>query len=109
MIKAYRWLHWNWHLLKQLKELLDEGYIQSSKAPYDALVLLQRKQDGSLLMFVRLSGNEQGHYQEKLPGAPCRGPLFDRLSKDIVLHKVGPALSILTSAHCCWGWRRRLV
>ena len=31
---------------KQLTELLDAGYIQPSKAPYGALVLFQKKQDG---------------------------------------------------------------
>ena len=33
---------------KQLSKLLDAGYIQTSKAPYGALVLFQKKQDGSL-------------------------------------------------------------
>ena len=33
-------------LRRQLKELLDAGFIQPSKAPYGALVLFQRKHDG---------------------------------------------------------------
>ncbi|RVW30894.1 Transposon Tf2-12 polyprotein [Vitis vinifera] len=39
-------------LRKQLKELLDAGLIQPSRAPYGALVLFQKKHDGSLRMCV---------------------------------------------------------
>ncbi|GJR53277.1 putative nucleotidyltransferase, ribonuclease H [Tanacetum coccineum] len=39
-------------LRKQLKELIDAGYIQSSKALYGAPVLFQRKNDGSLRMCI---------------------------------------------------------
>ncbi|XP_054782108.1 uncharacterized protein LOC129289374 [Prosopis cineraria] len=35
-------------LRRQLQDLLDSGYIQPSKAPYGALVLFQKKKDGSL-------------------------------------------------------------
>lgn len=35
-------------LRKQLGELLEFGFIQPSKALYGALVLFQRKQDGSM-------------------------------------------------------------
>jgi len=35
-------------LQKQLKELLDAGYIRPSKASYSAPVLFQKKHDGSL-------------------------------------------------------------
>ena len=34
-------------LRRQLKELLDVGFIQPSKAPYGASVLFQKKHDGS--------------------------------------------------------------
>ena len=37
---------------KQLTELLDTGYIQPFKTLYSALVLFQKKQDGSLRMCV---------------------------------------------------------
>lgn len=33
---------------RQIKALLDAGYIQPSKAPYRAPVVFQRKHDGSL-------------------------------------------------------------
>ena len=35
-------------LRRQLKELLDAGFIQPSKAPYSAPILFQKKHDGSL-------------------------------------------------------------
>ncbi|KAL5831624.1 hypothetical protein ACOSQ4_016978 [Xanthoceras sorbifolium] len=39
-------------LRKQLKDLLDAGYIQPSKAPYGAPVLFQRKKDGSMRLCI---------------------------------------------------------
>ena len=39
-------------LRRQLKELLDTGFIQPSKAPYGAPVLFQKKHDGSLRMCI---------------------------------------------------------
>ncbi|KAL9274517.1 RNA-directed DNA polymerase-like protein [Drosera capensis] len=39
-------------LQKQLKELLDAGFIQPSKSPYGAPVLFQRKKDGSLRLCI---------------------------------------------------------
>ena len=39
-------------LRRQLKELLDTGYSQRSKAPYGASVLFQRKHDGSLRLCI---------------------------------------------------------
>ena len=37
---------------KQLNELLHAGMIQPYKAPYGALVLFQKKQDGTMSMYV---------------------------------------------------------
>eukprot|EP00257_Ricinus_communis_P019332 XP_015578290.1 uncharacterized protein LOC107261709 [Ricinus communis] len=39
-------------LRRQLKELLDAGYIRPSKAPYGAPVLFQKKHDGSLRLCI---------------------------------------------------------
>ena len=39
-------------LRRQLKELLNAGFIQPSKASYDASVLFQKKHDGSLRMCI---------------------------------------------------------
>ena len=39
-------------LRRQLKDLLDAGFIQPSKAPYGAPVLFQKKHDGSLRLCI---------------------------------------------------------
>ena len=39
-------------LMRQLKELLDAGFIQPSKTPYGAPVLFQKNHDGSLQMCI---------------------------------------------------------
>ena len=39
-------------LKRQLKQLVDGGLLRPSKAPYDALVLFQRKKDGTLRIYV---------------------------------------------------------
>ena len=39
-------------LRRQLKELLDAGFIKPSKAPYGTPVLFQKKHDGSLRMCI---------------------------------------------------------
>ena len=39
-------------LRRQLKELLDAGFIRPSKAPYGAPVLFQKKHDGSLRLCI---------------------------------------------------------
>ena len=43
-------------LKRQLKELLDVGYIQPSKSPYGAPVLFVKKKDGSLCLCVDFCG-----------------------------------------------------
>lgn len=67
-------------LRKQLKELLDEGYIQPSKAPYGAPVLFQKKQDGSPHMCVRRLPCIEQSDREESP-IPLVADLFDPLSK----------------------------
>ena len=52
---------------KQLLELLDSGYIQPSKAPYSALVLFQKKQDGSLQMCVNFRALNKLTVKNKYP------------------------------------------
>ena len=39
-------------LRKQLDQLLNEGFIKLAKAPYEALVLLQKKKDKSLRLYM---------------------------------------------------------
>ena len=52
-------------LRRQLKELLDAGFIQPSMAPYGVPVLFQKKHDGSLRMW-KLPGAQQGDGQEQV-------------------------------------------
>ena len=67
-------------LRKQLKELLDAGLIQPSRAPYGAPVLFQKKQDGSLHMCVDYRALNKVTIKNKYP-IPLAAKLFDRLSK----------------------------
>ncbi|RVW82471.1 Transposon Tf2-8 polyprotein [Vitis vinifera] len=67
-------------LRKQLKELLDAGLIQPSRAPYGAPVLFQKKRDGSLRMCVDYKALNKVTIKNKY-SIPLATELFDRLSK----------------------------
>lgn len=64
-------------LKKQLKELLDAGYIQPSKAPYGAPVLFQKKHDGSLRLCIDYRALNKVTIKNKYP-IPLIADLFDR-------------------------------
>ncbi|XP_023764406.1 uncharacterized protein LOC111912904 [Lactuca sativa] len=66
-------------LRKQLKELLDAGFIRPSKAPFGAPVLFQRKQDGSLRMCIDYRALNKVTVKNKYP-IPLVSDLFDRLT-----------------------------
>ena len=68
------------NLWKQLTELLDAGLVQPSKAPYRALVLFQKKQEGTLQMCVNYRALNKVTIKNKHP-IPLAAELFDRLSK----------------------------
>ncbi|RVW74337.1 Retrovirus-related Pol polyprotein from transposon 17.6 [Vitis vinifera] len=53
-------------LRRQLKELLEAGFIQPSKAPYGAPVLFQKKHDGSLRMCIDYGHSTRARYFTKL-------------------------------------------
>lgn len=59
-------------LRKKLDELLVSGFIKPSEAPFGALVLFQKKQDGSLRLCVVYS------HLNKYP-IPLIADLFDQL------------------------------
>ncbi|RVW71105.1 Transposon Ty3-G Gag-Pol polyprotein [Vitis vinifera] len=58
-------------LMRQLKELLDAGFIQPSKTPYGAPVLFQKNHDGSLQMCINYRALNKldlrsGYYQVRI-------------------------------------------
>ena len=67
-------------LRKQLKELLEAGFIRPSKAPFGAPVLFQRKYDGSLRMCIDYRALNKVTIKNKYP-IPLVADLFDRLGK----------------------------
>ena len=67
-------------LCKQLKELLDAGLIQPSRASYGAPMLFQKKHDGSLCMYMEYRALNKVTIKNKYP-IPLAAKLFDKLSK----------------------------
>ncbi|RVW62476.1 Transposon Ty3-I Gag-Pol polyprotein [Vitis vinifera] len=67
-------------LRRQLKELLDAGFIQPSKAPYGVLVLFQKKHDGSLRMCIDYRALNKVAVKNKYP-IPLIPDLFDQLGR----------------------------
>ncbi|CAL5335336.1 unnamed protein product [Camellia sinensis] len=64
-------------LRRQLKDLLDASFIQPSKAPYGALVLFQKKHDGSLRLCINYRALNKITIKNKYP-TPI-ADLFDQL------------------------------
>ena len=67
-------------LRKQLKELLDSGMIQPSRAPFGAPVLFQKKHNGSLRMCVDYRALNKVTIKNNYP-IPLAAKLFDRWAK----------------------------
>ncbi|KAL0541779.1 hypothetical protein IC582_021836 [Cucumis melo] len=65
-------------LQKQLDELLNAGFIRPAKAPYGALVLFQKKKDGSLRLCIDYCVLNKLTVRNKYP-LPIITDLFDRL------------------------------
>lgn len=65
-------------LRKQLKELLDAGFIRPSKAPYGASVLFQKKHDGPLRLCIDYWVLNKVTIKNKYP-IPLIADLFDQL------------------------------
>ena len=63
---------------KQIKELLDKGYIRPSSSPWGSPVLLVEKKDGSLRMVVDYRGLNEVTIKNKYP-LPMINDLFDQL------------------------------
>ncbi|XP_057754711.1 uncharacterized protein LOC130974013 [Arachis stenosperma] len=67
-------------LKKQLKDLLDVGFIRPSKAPYGAPVLFQKKHDGSLRLCIDYRALNKVTIKNKYP-IPLIADLFDQLGR----------------------------
>ncbi|KAI5667977.1 hypothetical protein M9H77_17830 [Catharanthus roseus] len=65
-------------LKKQLKGLIDAGFIRPSKAHFDAPVLFQKKKDGSLRMCIDYRALNKVTIKNKYP-IPLVADLFDQL------------------------------
>ncbi|KAJ4728107.1 Retrotransposon protein, putative, Ty3-gypsy subclass [Melia azedarach] len=65
-------------LRRQLRELLDAGFVRPSKAPFGAPVLFQRKHDGSLRMCIDYRALNKVTIKNRYP-IPRVDDLFDRL------------------------------
>lgn len=65
-------------LQRQLKDLLEAGFIRPSKAPYGAPVLFQRKSDGSLRLCIDYRALNKVTIKNKYP-IPLVEDLFDQL------------------------------
>ncbi|XP_031278002.1 uncharacterized protein LOC116136436 [Pistacia vera] len=67
-------------LQRQLKELLEAGFIKPSKAPYGAPVLFQKKHDGSLRLCIDYRALNKVTIKNKYP-IPLIADLFDQLGQ----------------------------
>ncbi|RVW71430.1 Retrovirus-related Pol polyprotein from transposon 17.6 [Vitis vinifera] len=67
-------------LRRQLKELLDAGFIQPSKLSYGVSVLFQKKHDGSLRMCIDYRALNKVTVKNKYP-IPLIADLFDQLGR----------------------------
>ena len=72
---------------KQIKELLDKGYIRPSSSPWGSPVLLVEKKDGSLRMVVDYRGLNELTIKNKYP-LPMINDLFDQLQGAKVFSKI---------------------
>ena len=72
---------------KQIKELLDKGYIRGSSSPWGAQVLLVEKKDGYLRMVVDYRALNEVTIKNKYP-LPMINDLFDQLQRAKVFSKI---------------------
>ena len=72
---------------KQIKELLEKGYIRPSSSPWGAPVLLVEKKDGSLRMVVDYRALYEVTIKSKYP-LPMINDLFDQLQGAKVFSKI---------------------
>ena len=72
---------------KQIKELVEKGYIRPSSSPWGSPVLLVEKKDGSLRMVVDYHALNEVTIKNKYP-LPTINDLFDQLQGAKVFSKI---------------------
>ena len=72
---------------KQIKELLEKGYIRRNSSPWGAPVLLVEKKDGSLRMVVDYRALNEVTIKNKYP-LPMINDLFDQLQGAKLFSKI---------------------
>src|SRR6187399_413870 len=72
---------------KQIKELVDKGFIRPSSSPWGSPVFLVEKKDGSLRMVVDYRGLNEVTIKNKYP-LPMMNDMFDRLQGAKVFSKI---------------------
>ena len=74
-------------LKKQIRELLDKGYVQSSSSPWGAPVLFVEKKDGTQRMCIDYRSLNEVTIKNKYP-LPRINDLFDQLKGAYVFSKI---------------------
>ena len=74
-------------LKNQLSQLLEQGFIKPSVSPWGALVLFQKKKDGTFRLCIDFKGLNQCTIKNKYP-LPRIGELLDHLGKANVFSKI---------------------
>ena len=74
-------------LKKQLRELLDKGYVQPSSSPWGAPVLFVEKKDGTQRMCIDYRSLNEVTIKNKYP-LPRIDDLFDQLKGACVFSKI---------------------
>ena len=74
-------------LKNQLNQLLEQGFTKPSLSPWGALVLFQKKKDGTFCLCIDFRGLNQCTIKNKYP-LPRIGELLDRLGKAKIFSKI---------------------
>ena len=74
-------------LKKQIRELLDKGYVQPSSSPWGAPVLFVEKKDGTQRMCINYRSLNEVTIKNKYP-LPRIDDLFDQLKGACVFSKI---------------------
>ena len=72
---------------KQLKDLLEAGFIRPSKSPYRAPILLVRKKEGSMRMCIEYRALNKITIKNRYP-SPLVDELFDQLGSATCFTKI---------------------